>query len=271
MQVEIHQVLMLRLQKQPQMINKIFPVLNTLDGWLALLLPFAFRLMIWGALAGALSIIIYAALSPQDSIKRLKKKIRSLQREMLGLDLEFPDFLRLSKENLKTSLRLFVIVLGPGLVSVLPVLTLVIWLHTCLAYEAPEALGDLVTMSADENIDLSLSTLNNSNRLSEDEILKNGSVSSPTVVVMADGKVVYSGDPLSPPTRVIYKRRWWNVLLESPAGYVVDDAPIESIKLNISRKQVVKWGPNWARGWEFTFFVFVFIAALGIKLGFRIA
>jgi hypothetical protein len=190
---------------------------------------------------------------------------------MLGLDLEFPDFLRLSRDNLKTSLRLFVVVLGPGLVSVLPVLILAVWLHACLAYEAPEIPGDLVATSVDENIDLRLVTHNDPNRLSQDEIFENDSASSPAVVVMADDKIVYSGDPLSPPTRVIHKRRWWSVLLDNPAGYVVEDAPVDSIRLNVSRKQAVNWGPDWLRGWEFTFFIFVFIAALGIKLGFRIA
>ena len=96
------------------MISRLFPALNTVDGWFAGLLPFVFRLMIWGALGGTLSILMYARLSPQASIKGLKKKMRGLQREMLGLDLEFADFMRLSIENLKTSLRLFAAVLGPG-------------------------------------------------------------------------------------------------------------------------------------------------------------
>lgn len=105
------------------MISRHFPVMNIVNGWLGSLFPFVFRLMMWGALASILSIMIYARLSPQTSIKRLKEKIRGLQREMLGLDL---DFLHLSKENLKTSLRLFAAVLGPGLVSVLPVLILTV-------------------------------------------------------------------------------------------------------------------------------------------------
>lgn len=253
------------------MISRLFPVLNAVDGWLDALFPFIFRLMLWGALAGTLSIMIYAKLSPQASIKRLKKKIRGLQREMLGLDIEFANFMRLSTENLKTSLKLFTVVLGPGLVSVLPVLILAVWLHACLAYEVPEVPGDLVATSVDENIDLRLVAHNDPNRLYQDEILEHNSASSPAVVVMADDKIVYSGDPLTPPTRVIHKRRWWSVLLDNPAGYVVEDAPVDSIKLNVSRRQAVKWGPDWARGWEFTFFMFVFIAALGIKLVFRIA
>jgi len=119
------------------MISRLFPALSTVDGWLAGLLPFALRLMMWGALSGTLSILIYAKLSPQAAIKDLRKKIRGLQREMLSLDLEFTDFLKLSGENLKTSLRLFAIVLGPGLISVLPVLPQPTWIHICVAHEAP--------------------------------------------------------------------------------------------------------------------------------------
>ncbi|MHC4168727.1 MAG: EMC3/TMCO1 family protein, partial [Planctomycetota bacterium] len=164
------------------MISRFFPALNTVDGWLAGLLPntvdgwlagllpFVFRLMIWGALGGALSILVYARLSPQASIKKLKKKMRGLQREMLGLDLEFADFMRLSSENLKTSLRLFAAVLGPGLVSVLPVLLIAVWIHTCMAYEAPASQDDLVITAQDENVELRLITRNNQDNSPGEEI-----------------------------------------------------------------------------------------------------
>jgi hypothetical protein len=252
------------------MISELFPVLNLVDRWLAGLLPLAVRLSIWGALAGLFSMIIYAKLSPQASIAKLKTKIRSLQREMLRLDLKFVDFLRLSKENLTASLRLFGIVLGPGLVSALPVLLLVVWIHTSLAYEAPDARDDLVVTAADGNVDLRLLRHHNLDTVARDETGDHERTSSEVIVVMADDKVIYSGAPLSPPTPVIHKRRWWSVLLDSPAGYVVEDAPIDSIRLNLSKKHVVKGMPSWAAGWEFPFFIFVFLAALGIKLGFRI-
>ncbi len=239
------------------------------DGWLAGL-PLSVRLSILGALAGILSITIYAKLSPQASIAKLKKKTRSLQREMLNVDLEFVDFWRLSKENLKTSLRLFTTVLGPALVSALPVIFLVIWINTCLAYEAPPTPSDLVVTTEQGNIELQMIIDTNLDEISQKEIHDHNLANSQKIVVMADEMVIYSGTPLSPPTPVIHKRRCWNVLLESPAGYVVEDAPIDSIMLNVSKKQIIKWMPNWATGWEVPFFTFVLIAALGIKLGFRI-
>ncbi len=252
------------------MISELFPVLSMVDRWLAGLLPFAVRLSMWGALAGTLSITIYAKLSPQASITKLKKKTWSLQRKMLCADIEFLDILRLSKENLKTSLRLFATVLGPALVSALPVLFLASWIHTCLAYEAPPTPDDLIITAVDGNVDLRLLFYSNVHEKSNNEIHDHDLVSPEAIIVMADNKTIYSGTPLSPPTPVIHKQRWWSVLLDSPAGYLVEDAPIDSIRLNLSKKQAVKWMPNWAAGWEFPFFVFVFLAALGIKLGFRI-
>lgn len=223
-----------------------------------------------GALAGVLSIIIYAKLSPQASIAKMKKKTRTLQREMMNVDLVFADFMRLSKENLKTSLRLFFTVLGPALVSAIPVIFLALWIHTCLAYQAPLTPNDLELMTRHENIELQLLNYNESNEISNNEIQTHNLAASEEIVVMADEKVIYSGTPLSPPTPVIQKRRWWNVLLDNPAGYVVKDAPLDSIRLNISRKQIIKWMPGWASGWEVPFFTFVLLAALGIKLSFRI-
>jgi hypothetical protein len=252
------------------MISKLFPVLNLVDGWIAGMLPLSVRLSILGVLSGILSITIYAKISPQASIAKMKRNIRRLQREMLNVDLVFADFWRLSRENLKTSLRLFIIVLGPALVSALPVIFLAIWIHTCLAYEAPPKSDDLVVTTEDRNIELRLLRDTNLDEIRHNEIRNHYTANSEAIVVMADNKVIYSGTPLSPPTPVIYKRRWWNVLLNSPAGYVVSDAPIDSIRLNIYKKQVVKWMPNWAAGWELPFFTFVFLAALGIKLGFRI-
>ena len=252
------------------MIYKLFPVLSIVDGWFAGLLPLSVRLSMWGALAGILSITIYAKISPQASIAKMKTKTRSLQREMLNVDLVFADFMRLSKENLKTSLRLFFTVLGPALASAIPVILLAIWIHACLAYEAPPTPDDLEVMTEDRNIELQLLNYNELNEISKNEIQARNFAVSEEIVIKIDNKVIYSGNPLSPPMPVIHKRRWWNVILDSPAGYIVKDAPIDSIKLNISRKQIIKWMPGWASGWEVPFFIFVLIAALGIKLGFRI-
>ncbi|MEJ2704461.1 MAG: hypothetical protein P8Z79_18660 [Sedimentisphaerales bacterium] len=252
------------------MISELFPVLNLLDRWLAGLLPLAVRLSIWGALAGSLSMIIYAKLSPQASIRKLKTKIRNLQREMLRLDLKLADFLSLSRENLATSLKLFGTVLGPGLLSALPVLLLAVWIHTSLAYEVPEVRDDLIVTTADKDTDLRVTFHHSKDERSDEEIKNQDLISSEAMVVMIGDKTIYSGTPLSPPTPVIHKRRWWSVLLGSPAGYVVEDAPTDSIRLNLSKKQVVKGMPSWATGWECPFFVFVFLAALGIKLRFHI-
>jgi hypothetical protein len=252
------------------MINKLFPLLNIIDCWLAGILPLAVRLSIYGALAGFFSITIYAKLSPQASIIKLKKKTRSLQREMLKVDLVFADFMRISRENLITSLRLFVTVLGPALVSALPVVFLALWIHTYLAYEAPGNLNDLVATTKDDNINLSLLHDNKFNEIVDDEIEK-GNLTYSKIKVMADDTLIYSGNPLSPAMPVIHKKQWWNVFFKKPAGYILKDAPVDSIRLNISKKRVINWMPDWAAGWEAPFFIFVLLAALGIKLGFRIA
>ncbi|MHC4356463.1 MAG: hypothetical protein ACYS0H_27485, partial [Planctomycetota bacterium] len=130
---------------------------------------------------------------------------------------------------------------------------------------------DLVITAQDENVELRLITRNNQDNSPGEEIRDRDQANSEEIVVMAGDKIIYSGAPLSPPTPVLHKRRWWSVLLSSSAGYISEDAPVDSIRLNLVKIQVVKWMPNWAKGWEVPFFVFVFVAALGIKLRFRIA
>jgi hypothetical protein len=252
------------------MINKLFPVMNAIDIGLSSVLPQLARICLWGALAGGLSIAVYARISPQTSITELKKKANDLRHRLLDVDLAFTEFLRLSKENVKTSLRLLSVVIGPAIISAFPVLFLATWMHTTQGFEAPPSHETLSVMAVEGDINIQLNGFTDADRSLSTESPSYKEKSNFKIVVKADGKTVYSGYPLTPPTPFIYKKKWWNYFFDNPAGYLSEDAPMESIRLNISKRRFVKWMPEWGEGWEFPFFGFVFLIAFGIKVAFRI-
>ncbi len=72
--------------------------------------------------------------------------------------------------------------------------------------------------------------------------------------------------PPQAPTPVLHKRQWWNALIANPAGYLPEDAPVESLRLGLPSHEILPLGPDWMRGWLFTYFVLLIDASLGFKL-----
>jgi len=236
------------------MLITLFEILNNIDNWFGSFISPLMRLCLWGAIAGTISIAIYAKLSPQTAITKLKKESRSLQKGILSADIEFKEFLKVSGNSLRTSFKLVATVMGPTIIGALPVLFFIVWIHTYQGYENLPNRSDLAVKSADQSSKLYLSHLNNTD-----------------ISINADNQVIYTGDPFSPPTSALHKRQWWNVVVASPVGYLAKDASVSNVELNFPKKQFLKWMPEWGRGWEVPFFMCVFIAALAIKIIFRIA
>ncbi|MFO7914928.1 MAG: hypothetical protein R6U43_04460 [Candidatus Krumholzibacteriales bacterium] len=233
------------------MINVIFPLFDAIDGLLAALLPPLVRICLWGVVAGALSVAVYALISPQDKIAGYKEQLRKYRRELMGnQDLEFKEYMAVSRKNLKTSMLFFSSAIGPALVSAVPVIVLLLYLHTSLGYTAPE------TLSAEApagGVKLQLS------QTQEEVTVRDG-----------NNRVLYSGNPLHPPVPSVSKRWWWNALFENPAGYIRDDAEIDEIRFNTSRRIYLGFMPGWGQGVELPYFLLVFITALSGRIIFRI-
>ena len=57
----------------------------------------------------------------------------------------------------------------------------------------------------------------------------------------------------------------------NPAGYLSDGAALEEVRLGLPGREVLGFGPGWARGYEFTYFAAVVAVSLLLKVLFRIA
>jgi hypothetical protein len=212
---------------------------------------------------------IYAKLSPQASIKKLTQILSRNFKRILNDDLEFDEFIQISLINLKTSLKFVFIIIGPTFLSALPVLLVSSWIYTHLAFDTiPREKLIARSATADEPAQTLLITdsftvnvkIPDNNELTEENVS----------VLNESGELIYSGNPINPPTPKVYKRQWLNLFLESPVGYVEQNASVSSVEFNIPKKRLVQWMPEWGQGWEFPFFITIFIAALAIKLIFKI-
>jgi hypothetical protein len=252
------------------MINHPFSIFGLIDSLMAHAVPLVIRLILWGAASGIIAIVIYAKIAPQKRIAKLKKNSRCLRKELKNLDLEFKDFYSLSIRNLKNSLEQLFLVIGPAIASAIPVLIVAIWLHLYFGYASPQELSKELFLTNDFPANLELNYEGEATTGTEEKNEIKAISKLRKLVLTADGSIIYAGNPFSPPTDVLYKRKWWNSIIENPNGYLDQNSPVDNIGLNIPKNTVLKGVPDWASGWEIPYFLSSFVFAIAIKLKFRI-
>lgn len=253
------------------MINAVFPMLNALDGWLSAL-PLLVRTVLWGGISGASCVLVYALLSKQAAIRFLKAETLELRKKLMDPSVDPGTVPRLLRRNLRMSFALLGRVIGPALVSAVPVLVVAAWLNTFHGFAAPGTDTAIPVEGRPPEVEFRF-TPESRVRLADDKTIR---VTAPhnddhALVLNAHGKAVYAGDPFSPPAPVITKKQWWHHLFASEAGYLSTDAPIEELQFGFERQRVIRSGPAWLGGWEFWFFAGVLVMALALKIGFKLA
>ncbi len=246
------------------MINAFFPAFNTVDSWMSAL-PLLFRTILWGVAAGGISMLTYGVLSNQTAIASLKKETRELRSKLMDpktLPTVIPQLLR---RNLGLSFSLLGRVLLPVFVSTLPVLVLAAWVDTYHGLAPAGATQEIAVSGWPADLTATVAP--------ESRLGKTGKLLSvlppqdgePDLSIQVGGATVYAGNPFSPPTAVVTKKQWWHLLLGSETGYLTADAPFEVMKFGFVHTRLIPYGPAWASGWEFSFFMGVLVMALGLK------
>lgn len=224
----------------------------------------------WGIICGSIAISVYALLSRQEKIAHLKKQMKALRGRMLNPDLEHADFMSLVKDNLYVSMRLLGTLVVPSIVSAIPVIILALWFALNHTFTLPIE-GDSVEVRIEPRWDSRISASpSNTFVVRDDSVRMVVGQDSRSVQIEIDDIPVYLGNPVDPPVGKVEKRQWWNSLVENPAGYIEKGAPVSAIIWAYPKKIYIKNVPTWLGTWEFTFFMSVFVAALGLKIGFRI-
>ena len=177
----------------------------------------------------------------------------------------------LSRQNLRLSLTLLVlvIVIGPVVLSMGPVISILFWLSSayCYTQAATDGLTKVSYSPVDATLDITPKTR---------AVLRDGDL--PVHWPAADGNVQLRDESgavlldIAPSSVVatVHKRLWWNWLLEHPAGYLDDQSSVDGIEIEMPRKTILNGVPAWMATWAFSFLLGLLICSIGLKVGFRI-
>ncbi len=228
------------------------PLFQAVDTALAIALPSALRLVVWGVIAGLATMLLYRAISPQGRITEAKQGLVEARLALDAHEGSFSEARSLMADMMGHSLRQIGLVLGPALVSGLPALCLIVWIDGAYGYDYP-APGYEPTVQ--------VAPAGYSARWPEGD---------EAIVVTDDRGGTVERIALDAPVPVVHKRAWWNLLIANPAGYLADDLPVERIEIDLPSQRHLPFGPDWVRGWPLIFFLTLFMAALAIKWILRI-
>ena len=225
------------------------PLFDSIDGVLAMAMPPVLRLVIWGILAGWLTMFFYRLLSNQEKIGALKALQKKQQKGIAEFDGEFSELIPLIRQTLALGFRQLGFSLGPALLATVPVLFIVIWVAGEFGYSTPGA-GNEVFLSvepASSDINWSPAT--------QVRIKENGWLikwpSQGQSIKMSEGSVrPLLVLPLEHDIPIIHKKRWWNLLIANPLGYLPKDGKTDVIHINLPEAVIIGSGPSWIHGWN---------------------
>jgi hypothetical protein len=240
------------------------PALSWLDRALAAAVPDAGRLVLWGLFAATVSMALYAVLSPQHRLRRVRDEAVEARRALDGHDGSFEEARPLMARMFATSMKQLGLVLTPAVAASLPLLFMLTWLYGAYSYTLPDQPGAVDLRTAPVGYEASI-------RPSQLAASAPVAVSGAPTLVVQDGRGrVVDERPLTAPVTTLHKERWWNVLIANPIGYLADDSPLELVEMDLPRREVLSAGPWWMRTWEFVFFTTLVATSLAIKLLFRL-
>lgn len=231
------------------------PLFAWLDSHLGSVLPPVAMLVLWGLLGAVVSMELYRLLSPQGRIADLKRRLREAQRQLSGFDGEFDEAMPLIGRTLGLALRRIAVVLPATLAASLPVLALIIWVDSTYGRSFP-APGEPAPLSTEAPYHGQLKAEPQADRARAEVLDEHG-----TVVAEVEMKA---------PVPVVHKKRWWNVIIGNPAGYIDRSAPVEHITVALPRQEFLTAGPAWLRGWEMIFFAALVMSSFAVKAARRI-
>lgn len=247
------------------------PLFGVIDALLANVLPGLFRLALWGLLSGWLTMVVYRQISNQKQIHSLKLEQREQQKRISEFDGEMGELFPLIRHTLGLGMKQLGLSLGPALLATVPVLFIIVWVAGNFGHEFPSQ-GSAITVTINEDA-------------SDSDAIQ--WVPGTSAVAVSDGwqiawpkpgqqLSIFEGDsellqlPPSAAIPVIHKKRWWNVLMANPIGYLPEQSQADQIRIELPQQAFIGLGPQWMRGWMFSFFLIFLLSSVAFKLILRI-
>ena len=238
------------------------PLFTALDSLLDFL-PVYLRLLLWATLTGSVSMVLYWLCSSQDKVEAAKNRAVAARAAMAGYEgTEFGEMWPLAKESLAASGAHFLKVLGPAVLSSLPALSLIVWVSSQFSYVLPDA-GQSIRANTMPKQALAGYTADADG---------NYTIQWPAEpVTLKDNNDAALFDlPLSHRVPVVHRKLWWNSLIANPNGYLPEDSAVQEVSFEFQRIEYLEFGPGWMRGWELSYFLWLIIVSIAIKVGFKI-
>ena len=234
------------------------PLLQAVDGWLALLLPALLRVWLYGAISGVVSMALYRRWSAQSKLAALSERTRALRQELAGYDGPFDGLMTRVGELLRLSGRHLRLSFVPAMLSGLPVLFLLPWLSNHFGHQWPST-GDALQVQP-QGLSVPVEALqwsgpDGATAVHWDPDSGSWALSWPAAeqpVELRQGELRLltlppAGDYAIP---VLHKRSLpFNWLIANPAGYLPDDGPLQAVALDLPPQALHGLGPGWLRHW----------------------
>jgi len=248
------------------------PLFQAVDDSLAFM-PAVLRLSLWSALAGIVSMLLYALLSPQQRIGDAKVRLREAQSEMAQSDESFDELMGLVKKTLGLSLQHLALVFTPALGSAIPLICVLAWASTHFGHRLPDA-GEKVAFAvhpAEQAASLQWQARGvEPPTTGENGWLVTWPAEGGTLTLLdSDGAALLEVPPPAPVPQV-HQQLWWNSLLGNPAGYLPGTATVERVAMDLPARRYIPFDPAWVGSWLTLFLIVSVIAAVVTKVLFRI-
>lgn len=233
------------------------PLFAAADAALDGVLPPLARVVLWGAVAGVASMLLYALISPQARIARGRQQLRERRRQLERFDGELGDAMPLITGLLRHALYQVGRTAWPALLASLPLLALMAWLSTAYGYRYPDPeQPPAVSVEPPGPVARWLAP----------------TATTPPRILLTDpaGSAVRDLWLQAPVTR-LHPPRWWNHLIANPAGYLPPGSGVREVLIDLPRRELLPVGPAWMRGWEVAFFTALLTTSVLVRRLARIA
>jgi hypothetical protein len=244
------------------------PLFDAIDHLLAMALPPVLRLAIWGIVAGWLTMVVYRFFSDQEKIGTLKTLQKDQQKAIAEFDGEFAQLIPLIRQTLALGFKQLGFTLGPALLATVPVLFIVIWVAGEFGYETPVEGSEIFLSVEPAGSGIHWSPTSEV-RVNEDGWVVNWPARGQSLT-MSDSQQPLLVLPMEHNIPVIHKKRWWNLLMANPLGYLPEDGKTDIVHIGLPEAIVIGTGPNWIRGWMFSFFMAFLLSSIAFKLLLRL-
>jgi predicted AlkP superfamily phosphohydrolase/phosphomutase len=250
------------------------PAFSWLDRLMSGWLPDVARLLFWGIVAAVASMALYKVTSNQAKLAAIKAEIVVLRKRIAEFDGSFSEMWGLVGRNLALAMRQLWVTLVPAVIASVPVIFLLVWVSTAFDSRWP-APGDQLEVEAYPSAGHELPPLH---WRGGNGVVADGpgswSVTWPadggTMELVDSDETVLLTLPPEAPVGVVHQRRWWNTLFGNPAGYLPSPGDVDSINMELPKREFLPFGPGWLRGWIPFFFGVVIIVSLLLKFAWRL-